>query len=227
MVFSHHFIRPAFTCCLLMVLLSTPIARATTYKLQVGTSEIVIKVYKGGAFKALGHNHIISTHDITGTINWNRKNLQDTSFELVIPVNDFRVDDPKLRKQAGKDFFKEVGDNARKGTRKNMMGRKVLDAENFPQIIVTSKSIKQNKASQLNVTVELTIHGISRAVTVPVVIKQNAEVISVNGKFSLLQSDYGIKPLSAAFGSIVVKDRIDIRFRLVARKGQDDQLLNN
>jgi polyisoprenoid-binding protein YceI len=210
---------PVFASCLLMaLLLSAPIAHATTYELQAGLSEIVIKVYKGGAFKALGHSHIISTRDVTGTINWNKTNLQETDFELVIPVDSFRVDDPELRRQAGKAFTKDVDDSARKGTRKNMLGEKVLDVSRFPKINVRSKSIKQRKTSELDVAIELKIHGISRTVTVPVVFYSIADSISIKGKFSLLQSDYGIKPLSAAFGSIVVKDRIDIHFLLVVRK---------
>lgn len=219
MSLPHLSIQPARTCCLQIALLfTTPIAHATIYELQAGSSEIVIKVYKYGALKALGHNHIISSRNVTGTINWNKIKIENTSFELVIPIESLRVDDPELRKQAGKDFAKDVGDSARKGTRKNMMGRKVLDALKFPKIIVRSKSIKQNNTSSIDVTVELKIHGVSRTITVPVVLEQTAEVVNVSGEFSLLQSDYGIKPPSAAFGTIVVKDRIDIRFLLVARR---------
>ncbi|MFV1997271.1 MAG: YceI family protein [Acidiferrobacterales bacterium] len=199
-------------------LFAASIAHATTYEVQSGKSEIVIQVYKNNVFRILGHNHIISTRSITGTINWNKANLQETTFELAIPVDSFQVDDAELRKQAGKRFTHDINDSARKGTRKNMLGRKVLDALNFPRIIVRSQSIKQNKTSQLDVVINLKIHGISRSVVVPVVLEQTAEVISVKGKLSLLQSDYGIKPLSAAFGSIVVSDRIDVRFILVARK---------
>lgn len=209
----------ALSCWLLIsLLLSAPIAQATTYELNPGQSEIVIRVYRGGAFKALGHNHIVSTHDVTGAINWDKKNIQKTDFKLLIPLESFRVDDPELRKQAGKAFSKDVDDSARNGTRKNMLGEKVLDVSRFPKINVRSNSIKQNNTSELDVAIELRIHGINRIVTVPVVFEQNAESIRVKGKFSLLQSDYGIKPLRAAFGSIVVKDRVDIRFLLVARK---------
>jgi len=209
---------PAHALILVAMLYSASVVQAATYELQAGKSDIVIQVYKGDTFKAFGHNHIISTSNVTGTINWSEENLHVTNFEVVIPVDSFRVDDPELRKQAGKSFTHDVDDNARKGTRKNMLGRKVLDASRFPKIIVRSRSIKQHTASQFDVTIDLRVHGMSKTVVVPVVFEKTAEVISVKGGLSLLQSDFGIKPLSAALGAIVVVDKIDIRFLLVARK---------
>jgi len=205
---------------LVALLFSAPMVQATTYEARAGQSRIVIQVYKHGAFKILGHNHIISTRDIIGTVNWNDRKPQDTRFGLIIPVNSFRIDDPELRKQAGNGFTKDVGDDARMGTRKNMLGKKVLDASRFPRIIVRSKSIKQINASKFYVTIDLQIHGISKTIIVPVVFERTAESIRVKGEFSLLQSEYDIRPLRVAFGTIAVEDKIDIRFLLVARKIQ-------
>lgn len=198
------------------LLFSAPIVQAAIYELQPGKSRIVIHVYKGGALKILGHNHIISTYDINGTVNWDKENIQDTRFTLTMPVESFRVDDPTLRRRAGKKFTRDIGAGAKKGTRKNMLGKKVLDVLHFPQIVVRSRAIQQTSTSIFNISIELKIHGVSKILTVPVVLKQTADIISVKGEFTLLQSDYGIKPLRAAFGSIVINDRINIYFRLIA-----------
>lgn len=210
----------SYLLALVALLFSAPMTQAATYEVQAGQSRIVIQVYKHGMFKILGHNHIISTRDVRGTVNWNNAKPQDTRFGLVIPVNGFRVDDPELRKQAGKGFTKDIGDDARKATRKNMLGKKVLDVLHFQNIVIRSRSIKQVDASRFDVTIELQIHGINKTVTVPVIYEQTTGAISIKGRFSLLQSEYGIKPLSVAFGAIVVEDKIDIRFLLVARKIQ-------
>ena len=209
------YLPPSFT--FMALLFSVPVTQATTYEFQAGQSWVVIHVYKGGALKSLGHNHIISTRNVTGTVSWDKAKLQDTRFQLIIPVESFRVDDPGLRQQAGKKFAKEVSDGARKGTLKNMLGKKVLDGLHFPQIIVQSKAIRQEDATRFIVTMNLKIHGISRNVSVPVLLERKVGVINIKGDFTLLQSNYGIKPLSAAFGTIVVNDRINIYFRLVAK----------
>lgn len=198
------------------LLFSAPIVQAAIYELQPGKSRIVIHVYKGGALKILGHNHIISTYDINGTVNWDEENLQDTRFTLTMPVESFRVDDPALRQQSGKNFTGNIGNSAREGTRKNMLGKKVLNAVKFPKIIVRSKSIRRENASRFIVTVELQIHGIRKNITVPVVFKQVADVISIKGEFTLRQSLYGITPLKAALGAITVNDKLNIYFRIVA-----------
>lgn len=195
-----------------------PATYAQKYVLSDGQSEVIIQVHKGGRFKALGHNHIISTRDVSGEIIWNEKSPQNSRFNIIVPVISLEVDDPELRKQAGKNYEKDVSISARKDTRKNMLGKKILDVTHFPKIIVRNKLISEMSPSNYDVTFALEMLGLTKEISLPVIINHVNNSIVVKGEFSLLQSDYSIKPLSVAFGSIVVKDRIDIRFQLVATK---------
>lgn len=195
-----------------------PVTYAQKYVLSAGQSEVIIQVHKGGRLKALGHNHIISTREVSGEIIWNEKSPQKSRFNIVVPVVSLEVDNPELRKQAGKKFEKEVSISARKGTKKNMLGKKILDVVHFPKIIVRNKLISEISPSNYEVTIALEILGLTKEFSLPVIINHANNRIVVKGEFSLLQSDFSIKPLSVAFGSIVVKDRIDIRFQLVANK---------
>ena len=43
-------------------------------------------------------------------------------------------------------------------------------------------------------------------------------MIRASGEFSLNQSDYGIKPISVAGGTLKVKDELKFSFDMVARK---------
>ena len=54
------------------------------------------------------------------------------NFEL--PVASLTVDEAELRAAQGVDFAADVPDSAREGTRRNMLGPAVLDAEHYPQI---------------------------------------------------------------------------------------------
>jgi len=44
------------------------------------------------------------------------------------------------------------------------------------------------------------------------------DMLRASGKFSLMQSDYGIKPISVAGGALKVKDELQFSFEMVLRK---------
>jgi hypothetical protein len=53
-------------------------------------------------------------------------------------------------------------------------------------------------------------------VGVPVVAAVNGDRLTASGEFEILQTDFGIKPFSVALGALEVKDRLLVRFKLVA-----------
>jgi hypothetical protein len=42
--------------------------------------------------------------------------------------------------------------------------------------------------------------------------------VSVAGRFSFAQTDFGITPYSLLGGAIAVRDDVDLRFRIIARR---------
>lgn len=201
---------------LLLAILVAPVALAEHYTLKDGESLVIMRVYKGGSFKALAHNHIISTRSVTGTVEFDPNTPANSRVSLTLPIDAFEVDNTDLRKQAGEGFTFEVDDDARKGTRKNMLGKKVLDAVHFPAVSAQSRSIKKTGDAEYEVTLELGIHGQQQTVVVPVTLQQSPGRIKVSGEFPLKQTDYGMTPLKAGFGTITVLDKLDIRFELIA-----------
>jgi hypothetical protein len=53
---------------------------------------------------------------------------------------------------------------------------------------------------------------------VPTRVFISGDTLKAAGSFSILQSDYGIKPVSVAGGSLKVKDEVKFVFDMVARK---------
>ena len=66
--------------------------------------------------------------------------------------------------------------------------------------------------------VAVTLHGVTRALQVPARFESAGEELGVSGRFSLNQSDFGITPFSILGGAIQVQDRVDLRFRIHARR---------
>ncbi len=52
-------------------------------------------------------------------------------------------------------------------------------------------------------------------------LEHDQEQIIASGHFELRQKDFGIKPFSAALGALKVKNELQVRFRLLARREPD------
>lgn len=104
-----------------------------------------------------------------------------------------------------------------------MLGEKVLDATQYPQINFTSslvRSIEQKKgATEIQVEGTLRLHGVEKTVVLLMRVHVEQGDLSADGEFSLLQSDYGIVPVKAGGGAVRVKDELKIRFHIVAGAG--------
>jgi polyisoprenoid-binding protein YceI len=189
---------------------------AEAYKVDGAASTLHVLVYRGGAMARLGHNHVLSTQSVTGTVLLSRE-FQKSHVDLTVPVASFVVDDAKARSAEGEDFAADVPADAREGTRRNLLREEVLDAEHFPVITMRSIAIAGARASP-QITMRVSLKGSARDIVVPVTLKEEGARITATGQFELKQSDFGMKPFSVALGALQVQDQLKIRFSLVCRK---------
>jgi polyisoprenoid-binding protein YceI len=179
------------------------------YRVDPAESLIVIEVRRGGSLAHLGHDHVVASHEVTGYVapGAGRADLYVALARLV-------VDEPQLRKEAG--FDTQPTESDIEGTRSNMLS-KVLEADQFPFALigVTGADAKQAKAT---LAVAITLHGHMRTQQVPAEIAADAESIVVSGRLAFNQTDFGITPYSLLGGAIAVKDGLELRFRIRARR---------
>jgi polyisoprenoid-binding protein YceI len=178
-------------------------------------SLLKILVYRGGPMARLGHNHVIASHHLDGTV-YLTEDPERTSFDLRIPVNELAVDEPAMREAAGADFPPGVPQSAREGTRRNLLSEALLDGSNYPEIRLRSTDV-QPGAYPLDVGVEIVLKDVARAVRVPVSLESRPGALIARGEFALKQSDLGLKPFTVAMGTLVVLDEMKIQFEITAR----------
>src|SRR5581483_11882894 len=111
------------------------------YDVVPGESLITILAYRGGALAKAGHNHVIASHDFSGTI-YVPEELARTSVQVRIPVEGLTVDEAPLRAKEGPDFAAAVPDSAKEGTRHNMLSEALLSAAGNPEILLDSQSLE-------------------------------------------------------------------------------------
>ena len=104
----------------------------------------------------------------------------------------------------------------------NSMHNEVLESAKHPKIAFKSVSVNDVKqtgdgAYSFVVNGDLTLRGVTKRIAVPVAATITPQQLRATGKYTLKQSDYGIKPYSAAGGTVKVKDEIVVNFNIVAK----------
>jgi polyisoprenoid-binding protein YceI len=133
--------RKLFAVAALATLAALPL-RAETYSIDPGHSEVGFSV-----------RHMVTNvrgrfNDFSGTINMDPKNLPKSSVE-------FRVKTTSI-------------DTAVPDRDKHLRSADFFDAEKYPEITFKSDSIAPAGKDKYNVTGTLTMHGVSKKVTLPV-----------------------------------------------------------
>lgn len=187
---------------------------AKVYRIDPAASMLHILVYRGGAMARLGHNHVVSSRSLQGSV-WQGSSLESAGFDITVPVNDLVVDDNATRAAEGEDFPLNVSEDAKQGTKANMLRDSLLDGARYPDIRITSVRV-QGDANAPVVIASLRIKDQTRQVTVPVTLQTTDAGLRVRGAFEIKQTDFGITPLSIAMGALLVVDTLTIKFELVA-----------
>jgi hypothetical protein len=179
------------------------------YKVDPAASLVVIEVRRGGSLARLGHDHVIASHDATGYVA-----PGEGRADLYIALARLVVDEPDLRREAG--FDTQPTESDIEGTRSNMLTH-VLEAETYPFAVIAVKDAdpKQKKGT---LSVAITLHGNTRTFKVPSEVESDDKAIAVSGKLAFNQSDFGITPYSLLGGAIAVKDGLQLRFSIRAKR---------
>ena len=173
-------------------------------------------VYRAGPLAARGHNHVVQAKTITGDIAL-APDFQRSTFSMVIPVVDFLVDAADARMVEGEEFAKLPAPEFIESTTRNMLGSRVLDATQFPQIEIRTVALI-GPSWVPDVTIRIRLKGVERDITVPVAIDYADDRLVATTVFEVKQTDFSISPLSILGGALQVADAIRVRMRIVAQK---------
>jgi hypothetical protein len=183
----------------------------SVYKIDAHQSQVIIYVYKAGALAKLGHDHVIASYNLSGYILDDSNQAQ---ADITVPLALLVVDETNLRKQAG--FTSEPSSADIEGTKQHMLDS-VLQATQYPLVHIHVNKLIENSPNAI-AQVELTLHGVTRMVEVPIVIQKTTDnQLIVSGTFSLNQTDFNIKPYSVMGGLLQVEDKIDLKFNIIAK----------
>lgn len=198
-------------CLLFSVVITNSYAQ--TYSIDKHASEIKILVFKNGILSGLAHNHVIVIKKFTSNISWDKEDFTKSKVQIEIPIKEFIVDDSTYRNTEGENFKKEVTEDDRKEIYDTMLDEDHLYEVKYPEIFVKINSFS-GKLPTPTADLEITLHGVTKKFDLPINLQIGNDNIQANSELKILQTDFNIKPHSAAFGMIGIEDELTIKFNV-------------
>ena len=180
------------------------------YDINPTLSRLTLKVHATGMLSAFGHSPTIVARDVTGQVTVPDDAGGAASVELSVKAASLTV-----------------GEDVKESDRREIeqiMRRDVLEVDKYPDIRFTSTEITgvTPGSGSFRVVIKgtLDLHRMSQPEEIEALVNMMGDRLTANGKGTLRQSRYGVKPVSIAAGGLKLKDDIDLSFDIVARAAQ-------
>jgi polyisoprenoid-binding protein YceI len=197
---------------LTLLTLEPALAASRTFSIDSKASSVQAHVGKTGIGSFAGHDHLILAPSLQGDVTADFDDLPKSTVEVLVNARAMTVSEEGEPK----------GDAPK--VQQAMRGSNVLNVARFPVIRFRSREVSGKKVSatsyELQIQGELSLHGMVKPIVVPLKVELQGDTLTADGKISLKQSEYGIKPTTAAGGLVQVEDEVPLTFRIVARAGR-------
>jgi polyisoprenoid-binding protein YceI len=184
-------------------------AQVERFRVDASRSQFTARVGVGGLLSALGHEHVVAIRDFTGEAQVTPSTLEPGSLQLTINARSLAETEREFSDSDRQKIDQAVRDEA-------------LEIAKYPQIVFKSTRISSNKTGdgqyEVQIDGELTLHGVTRPVTVPAQVSFDGNGLTARGHFTVRHSDYQMKRISAGGGTVTAKDEIALSFNVIGVK---------
>lgn len=187
----------------------SPPGSGAIFVIDARRSRFTVQAFATGILSAMGHNPIIGIRTFSGEVEFDPDSLQAGGFQLTIQAESLAVVD-------------DISDKDRREIER-LMKTDILEIEKYPQIHFEAPAriaVKGIGGSLYSATLDgkLSLHGVARTESIPARITLMGDMLRASGNFTLLQSNYQIKPVSVAGGALKLKDELSFSFEMVANR---------
>jgi polyisoprenoid-binding protein YceI len=180
------------------------------YYLDSASSRMLMYTRTEGLISAFAPNYRFTFTSFGGTLTLTEGALTPACFVMVTNADSVRLLD-------------DVSPDKRRGI-EHMLKHEMLEVARFPQMVYRSSRIEVRKTGfatfRAHMEGTLSQHGVTRSCPISVEGVLMEEAVRLRGSFSILQSDYGMRPKVFAGGMVKVVDRLNLSFALLARRKQ-------
>lgn len=179
------------------------------YRLDPSQSRLTVQAFAEGLLSAFGHSPVFLVQDFSGEAQIDPQTLGNPAARVVARGDSLTVvDDVKEKDRI------EIEQTLRND---------VLEVDKYPDIVFQSTSTSLSRIGQgryrVRIIGDLALHGVTQSnLWIYAEGSLSEETLRVTGDFTLKQSDFQIKRVSVAGGTLRVKNEVKVTFDITGNK---------
>jgi polyisoprenoid-binding protein YceI len=181
-------------------------ATGTHYRLDASRSKFIAHALAGGLLWFKGHDHLVAVRDFSGEATLDPDSLANSSLQITAKAASMEETSSVFTEPQKKIIDKELREI-------------VLLPDQYPDIVFRSSEVKGKPTGagqyDLKITGNLTLHGVTRLVTIPTKVTVTGNELRAQGEFSINRGDFNVKATSAFHGLVRVRDKVKFEFDIV------------
>jgi polyisoprenoid-binding protein YceI len=176
------------------------------YRIDPKQSRFTVQAFAEGLFSAFGHDPRFNAGDVGGEVRMEEGNLASAALDLSVKAASLRVTDDVSEKD--------------RLEMERMMHDEVLESSRYPEIIFKGQAAAVDRIYEgfyrVKITGQLSLHGTTREHAIDTQVRVMDNGLRAEGETQLRQTNWGIKRVSVAGGTLKVKDEVKLSFNIVA-----------
>jgi polyisoprenoid-binding protein YceI len=179
------------------------------YRLDASQSKFIAHALPGGLLWFKGHEHLVAVREFTGEAQLTPDSITPASLEITAKAGSMVETSDVFTEQQKQIINKELREI-------------VLEPGKYPDIIFRSTRVTGkatgNGQYDLNIAGDLTLHGVTRPITLPTKVTVTGNELRAQGEFSIDRGDFKIKATSAVHGLVRVRKKVKFTFDILGRR---------
>ena len=178
-----------------------------TYNLDASQSKFMAHANAGGLLWFKGKDHHLAAREFTGQVEITPETITPASLRLVVKAASLH--------ETGAEFTEPQKEIINRELREI-----VLHPDRYPDITFqsTNVTVKNSGRREVKIDGDLTLHGVTKRITIPAVVTLSGDTVRAVGEFSIDRDDFGVKATSAFHGLVRVRNKVKFEFDIVGRR---------
>ena len=180
------------------------------FRLDASQSKFIAHGLRGGLLWFKGHEHLIAARDFTGEAQITPRVLTPASLEIIVNAATLAETSDAFTEPQKQIINKELHEI-------------VFEPEKYPDIRfrsteITGKTSANNNSFEVKIRGDLTLHGVTRRITIPAKVTISGDDMRAVGEFSIDRSNFNVKATSAFHGLVRVRNTVKFTFDIVGHR---------
>ena len=205
--------RTSLVLVALLISIYLPSARAQSsqaplrFRLDASRSKFIAHGLRGGLLWFKGHEHLVAAREFTGHATITPSTLTPASLEIFVKAAALVETSDAFTEQQKQIINEELREI-------------VFEPEKYPEIVfrsteITGKPTMNGNSFEVKIKGDLTLHGVTRRITIPAKVTYSRHELRAVGEFSIDRGDFNVKATSAFHGLVRVRKKVKFTFDIV------------